>query len=182
MKTTQNPVRTTIFFGLICGLAFIPLSLYSGYFIPWPKAYWMILCLYVAAYGFFLTRLSQKSPLRIFPSLLLLFPAVFLTSSTAIFLLIALGIFSWIRSGICFQPLQVKRLFSEISLSLGGGALVAGLTPVSAVTWALGIWLFFLVQALYFVWFEKTGDKMAEVEIDLFEKARMGAEKILSNP
>jgi len=46
----------------------------------------------------------------------------------------------------------------------------------------LGIWLFFLVQALYFVWFEKTGDKMAEVGIDLFEKARMGAEKILSNP
>lgn len=98
------------------------------------------------------------------------------------FLLIALGIFSWIRSGICFQTLQVQRLCSEIILSLGGGGLVAGLTPVSAVTWALGIWLFFLVQALYFVWFEKIGDKMAEIEIDLFEKARMGAEKILSNP
>ncbi len=182
MKTTQNPVRTTIFFGLICGLSFIPLSLQLSYFIPWPKAYWIILCLYVTAYGFFLTRLSKKQPLRICPSLLFLFPSVFLTGSTAIFLLIALGIFSWIRSGICFQTLQVKRLFSEIILSLGGGVLVAGLTPVSAVTWALGIWLFFLVQALYFVWFEKTGDKMAEVEIDLFEKARMGAEKILSNP
>lgn len=82
----------------------------------------------------------------------------------------------------CFQTQQVKRLFSEIILSLGGGALVAGLTPVPAVTWALGIWLFFLVQALYFVWFEKTGEKMAEVKIDLFEKARMGAENILSNP
>jgi len=181
MKTTQNPVQTTIFFGLFCGLSFIPLSLYSSYFIPWPKAYWLILCLYVAAYGFFLTRLSKKSPLRIFSSLLLFFPAIFLTSSTAIFLLIALGIFSWIRSGICFQTQQVKRLCSEIVLSLGGGALIAGLTPVSAVPWALGIWLFFLVQPLYFVWFEKAGDKMAEIEIDLFEKARMGAEKILSN-
>jgi len=34
MKTTQNPVRTTIFFGLFFGLSFIPLSLYSRLFYP----------------------------------------------------------------------------------------------------------------------------------------------------
>ena len=182
MKTTQNPVRTTIFFGLFFGLSFIPLSLYTGYFIPWHKAYWTILSLYIVAYGFFLTRLSKKSPLRICPSLLLLFPAVFLAGSTTIFLLIALCIFSWVRSGICFQTLRVKKFCSEIVLSLGGGALVALFTPVSEISWTLGIWLFFLVQALYFVLFEKTGDKIAETEIDLFEKARMEAEKILSSP
>jgi len=182
MKTKQYPVRTTIFFGLVCGFSLIPLSLQLNNFIPWPKAYWTILCLYIVAYGFYLTHLSKKSPVRICPSLLILFPAVFLSSSSTIFLLIALGIFSWVRSGICFQTLRVKRFCSEIILSLGGGALVAGLTPVSAISWALGIWLFFLVQTLYFVWFEKTGDKMAEIEIDLFEKARMEAKKILSNP
>lgn len=181
MKTTQNPVRSTIFFGLFFGLSFIPLSLYSGYFIPWPKANWMILYLYIVAYGFFLSHLGKKSLLRICPSLMFLLTAVFLTSSTSIFLLIALGFFSWVRSGICFQTLRVKRLFAEIILSLGGWATVAILSPASAVSWALGIWLFFLIQALYFVWFETTGDKTAEVEIDLFEKARMGAEKILSS-
>jgi len=67
-------------------------------------------------------------------------------------------------------------------LSLGGGALVALFTPVSEISWALGIWLFFLIQALYFLLFEKTGDKIADTEIDLFEKARMEAEKILSSP
>jgi len=46
--------------------------------------------------------------------------------------------------------------------------------------WALGVWLFFLIQALYFVLFEYQSEPQIKIEVDPFEKAKMAAEKILS--
>jgi hypothetical protein len=181
MKSTPKPVRTTIWVGLIFGLSFVPLYFQLRYFFFWPKTIWLILSLYLLVYGFLMIRWSRKSVLRLFPPLLCLFSGIFLFHSIVPFLVIALGILSWIRSGICFQKPAGKRLGAEIILSLGGGVLVAGFAPGSMFTWASGIWLFFLIQALYFVFFEKIDKTPDEIRIDMFERAKSAAEKILSN-
>ena len=66
-------------------------------------------------------------------------------------------------------------------MGLATGLLVSGALPAVAITWALGIWLFFLIQALYFVFFDYRSDAQVEIEVDPFEKAKMAAQKILAN-
>ena len=70
---------------------------------------------------------------------------------------------------------------AELVISLGGGALVSFFVPGSGVTWALGIWMFFLIQTLYFVFFEASiSIAIEESAIDPFERSRRMAEEILS--
>lgn len=179
MKITQRPIRTTVFYGLICGFAFIPLSTGLCYIFPWSPAFSIIVWLYLAVYGFLMTRWGSKSPLSILFPLLILLISVFVVSSTSAFLLLSLGIFSWIRSGICFQQPLPRVFGAELLLTLGGAGLVAWFTPYSTFTWALGIWMFFLVQSLYFLIFE---DRSIEekVTVDPFEAALLQAEKVIS--
>jgi len=56
---------------------------------------------------------------------------------------------------------------------------VAYLDPRTAVTWALGIWLFFLIQSLYFMIIDTAFENRPEEPPDAFEQARMRAEGIL---
>ena len=179
MKRTKRPIRATVIFGLICSLSFIPLNLGLSYIVPWPKIFNLTIWIYLAGYGFLLTRWGGKDQTSIIFPLLLLFISVFVVPSNRAFLLLALGIFSWIRSGICFQKPLYRSLGAEIGLTLGGAALVTWFTPHSNPTWALGVLMFFLVQSLYFVIFENKGinDKFV---LDPFEKAKSAAEKILS--
>ena len=179
MKITQRPIRTTVFFGLICGLLFIPLSLGLCNIISWPMALNIILWSYLATYGFLLTRWAGKSVLSILFPLLLLFIIIFVVKSNSAFLLFALVIFSWIRSGICFQKPFSRVLPIELILTLGGAVLVAWFTPDSMFTRALGIWMFFLVQSLYFVFLDH-GSLKENASSDPFEEAMMQAEKTIS--
>ena len=57
---------------------------------------------------------------------------------------------------------------------------MAILTPLSVLSWALAVWLFFLVQALYFVLFEIDHSPQEDIDRDPFDQARTRAEKILS--
>ena len=66
------------------------------------------------------------------------------------FIILGLGIFSWIRSGSCFCGTPVRAVVAEVITVGGGAGLVALLGPGASVTWAISIWLFFLVQAVYF--------------------------------
>ena len=50
----------------------------------------------------------------------------------------------------------------------------------SPLWWALGIWLFFLVQTLFFVVGESGGIRPAGAGEDAFERARREAERILA--
>ena len=109
------------------------------------------------------------------------FLAVFLIESATTFLFTAIVLLSWIRSGICFKGNSpAKRLAVEMALGLGSGLLVGGAVPEVTLVWALGVWLFFLIQALYFVLLEYQSDGQTGIEVDPFEKAKMAAEKILS--
>ena len=181
MKILQRPIRTTIFFGLICGLSFIPLSLILNYFISWSSSTCLTLWVYIAGYSILLTRWSKKGPASIVFPLLLLFLTVFLVDSIPAFFLLALVVMSWIRSGICFKKPAGIRLLIELLICFFGGVLMVVFTPCSAFAWALGFWMFFLVQALYFVFFDSTAIKMDNKdETDPFERARKFAEDILS--
>lgn len=179
MKITQKPIRTTVFFGLICALLFMPLTLGLCAIISWPMAFGIILWSYLTSYGFLLTRWGGKSVLSILFPILLLLITLFVVKSNSVFLLFALVIFSWIRSGICFQNPFSRVLIIEFFLTLGGAALITCFIPDSMFTWALGIWMFFLVQSLYFV---ILGDRnlKEKVSADPFEEAMMQAEKIIS--
>ena len=181
MKISHRPIRTTIFFGMICGLSFIPLDLALNYLFSWSSAICLALWLYVSGYSFLLIRWSKKVFLSIAFPLLILFLIIFLVKSTTAFVLLALVVISWIRSGICLQKYVGIRLAVEMLLSFVGGVLVVAFTPGSESAWALCIWMFFLVQALYFVFIEYAGNIEEETaQMDPFEQANRQAETILS--
>ena len=113
--------------------------------------------------------------------LMLLFLAIFLVESTTSFFLLALVVIGWIRSGICFRKRAAIRLIAEVLLGFVGGILLTAISPGSAIAWALGVWMFFLVQTLYFIPFEDTDNLEEEtVEMDPFEQTSRQAETILS--
>jgi hypothetical protein len=181
MKSTTKPVRSTIVWGLIGGLGYIPLCWALNLMVFWPLGFQLSLWALLAGYAVLLSRWASRPLKSIGLPLLLLLLSAFLIKSATAFLFTALVMLSWIRSGICFnrKPL-VKRLGAEMGLGLGSGLLVSGAVPGVTVVWALGVWLFFLIQALYFVLFEYQSYPQTKIEVDPFEKAKMAAEKILS--
>lgn len=180
MKTISRPIRTTIILGLICGLSFMPLVVGLSHVIYWPKALNLTLWIYVAVYSILLTRWSSKNINQIIFPLLLILIALFWVDSISLFIMLVLGILSWIRSGICFPKSLGNKIVAEVLLGLGAGGIVISLTPASVLTWSLAIWMFFLVQALYFVIFETSFNAEDQIKRDPFEKAREQAENILS--
>jgi hypothetical protein len=181
MKSATKPIGSTIVWGLIGGLVYIPLCSALNLMVFWSLGFRLSLWILLAGYAFLLSRWALR-PLRSIslPLLLLLLSALLIESATA-FLISAFVILSWIRSGICFKrkPL-LKRLGAEAGLGLASGLLVYGAVPGVTPGWALGVWLFFLIQALYFVLFEYQSDPQTRIEADPFEKAKLAAEKILS--
>ena len=181
MKTPTRPIRSTIIWALVSGLLYIPLGSVLNRLLSWPLGFQLSLWALLAGYAVLLTRWASRPPKAIGLPLLLLFGSAFLIHSTTAFLYTALATLSWVRSAICFseRPLA-KRLVSELGLGVTTAMLmsgtVPGLTPVSA----LGLWLFFLTQALYFVLFDYQGDQPIKIEVDPFEKAKMAVENILS--
>ena len=182
MKSTAKPIRSTIIWGLIGGLLYIPLCVVLSRFMLWPVSFQLSLSVLLAGYGVLLSRWAPESLRSISLPLLLLFLAAFFIRSTSAFFFVSLVVLSWIRSGICFKEKPfLKRFGAEIGLGLATGLLVSGAVPAAAIAGALGIWLFFLIQALYFVLFDYRSEPEARIEVDPFEKAKMAARKILSS-
>ncbi|MBC2715400.1 MAG: hypothetical protein HF978_08835 [Desulfobacteraceae bacterium] len=179
MINAKQPVRTTIFYGLICGLIFLALGLFFERTVFWSAFFRLTIFSCLAAYSFILASWANKKRISVIFPLLFLFFFIFSQNSNSAFLLLCLGMLSWIRSGVCFQNAFSKSLGAEIIFSIGGGALVAYFSPYSTVTWALGIWMFFLVQSLYFIVMTDFVPDEEHVNVDAFEQARMRAEGIL---
>ena len=181
MKGLKHPIRNTIFYGLFCGLSFVPLSLIFNALISWSSAVGLTLWLFVSCYAVLLSRWSNTALISIVFPLLLLVPTIFLMDSMVLFFLLALIVIAWIRSGICWQKPGAIRLAVELLLCFLGAVLVHVLTPGSMFGWALGVWMFFLVQALYFVFLGPADDQQEEfIKIDAFERASGQAERILT--
>ena len=186
MKILQRPILTTILFGLICGISFFPLNLVWNHMLIRPNAICLTLWLFTAGYAVLLCRWSNQRLLSVSYPVLFLFLTVFLVQSIDAFYFLALAIISWIRSGLCYQEHGRRiRLVVELLICAAGGALVTVFTPGSTLAWALGIWLFFLLQALYFAVFDSKTPSLHdqyEQEVDPFEQASRRAEDILSAP
>ena len=181
MKAIKHPIRNTILYGMACGLSFVPLTLMLNAFIPWPQALSLALWLFLTGYALLLNFWSKKFQMSTAFPLLLLLPVIFLTNTMTLFFILALVVTSWIRSGICFQEHGISGLAVELLLICIGAVLVQAFTPGSLYAWALGIWMFFLVQSLYFVFLgriDQRREKPAETKV--FEHASRQAEKILS--
>ena len=181
MKAIKHPIRNTIFYGFACGLSFAPLSLMLDAFIPWSQAVCLVLWFFLTGYALLLNFWSPKFQMSTAFPLLLLLPVIYLTDAAALFFILALGVASWIRSGICFQKPGIVSLGVELLLSSLGAVLIQVFTPGSVFAWVLGIWMFFLIQSLYFIFFEHTDKRREETTgIDAFEQASRQAERILS--
>ncbi len=181
MKFKLKPVRSTIVWGLLSGLVYLPLNIITDLMVPWPLSFQLILWALLAGYGVMLSRWAGKPLTAIALPLLLLLSAAFLIRPATAFVFTSLGILSWMRSGLCFnQTPLAKRLAVEMMLGIGAGLPVSVAVPAVTLSGALGVWLFFLIQALYFVVFDYRGEPAARIEVDPFERARMAAEQILS--
>ena len=180
MKVFKHPIRHTIIYGLFCGLSFIPLSHLLNAIVPGSRAIGLTFWSFLAGYAFILNRWGKKfQTATVFP-LSLLLPVIFLTDAMVLFFILALIVTGWIRSGICYQKPGVIGIAVELLLFFSGGALVFAFTPGSVHAWAFGVWMFFLVQALYFVFFEPDVSRHVSAGMDSFEKASRQAETILS--
>ena len=183
MKGIKHPIRNTIFYGLVCGLSFAPLSLFLNAFIMWPGAVGLTLLLFIVGYAFLLSHWGNKGfRSTVFP-LLILFITLFVSDSMVLFFILALIIISWIRSGIYYPKTGVRGLAVELVLCTSGAVLVQIFTPGSVFAWALGVWMFFLIQTLYFVVFAPAEKQQEDSSrLDAFELASRQAERILSDP
>ena len=182
MTALARPIRSTIVWGFIGGLIYIPLCTGLSLLVLWPVSLQLTLWSLLAGYGVFLTRWSSARLRSMGLPFLLLFIAAIFIQSTPVFLFSAFAVLSWIRSGICFRKKPfVKRLFAEIGLGSAAALLAVGAVPGLSPACALGVLMFFLIQALYFVLLEQELAPELKIEVDSFEKAKMAAENILDS-
>ena len=86
MKAIKHPIRNTIFYGLFCGLSFVPLSLTLNAFISWSSAVGLTLWLFISGYAVLLNLWGNKIQISTVFPLLLLLTAIFLIDSVFLFL------------------------------------------------------------------------------------------------
>jgi len=176
----NRPIRTTVVFGLLSALLIFPvvglLADHGGGGLGFKLALWLDLALY----SVLLVRWSNSRLLPVlFPMGILLAAAMWPWSRSGFFLL-GLGVLSWIRSGICFTAPPLRLLTAETIAMAGGAGLVALLAPGSALTWALALWLFFLVQTVYFYIMPGPAEGPIQPQTrDPFDAALQESEKIL---
>jgi hypothetical protein len=175
----NKPIRTTLIFGFLSAVCFIPLSSIPHYW-HWQITYKLSILITLALYSVLLCRWSRTPLVTIlFP--LLLFLGVALWSHTHFgFLLLTLAVFSWIRSGICFKNVSIRALIAEILTMAGGTVFLLFWWPATSISQPLAIWLFFLVQSLYFYIIPGVaGHDRFSVSSDLFEQACRDMERLL---
>ncbi|MGD8291347.1 MAG: hypothetical protein PVF37_06565 [Desulfobacterales bacterium] len=182
MSVKPHPIRTTLIFGLICAMAFIPVNLMLSFALKGQGSHYLTLWLYTAIYALIVSRWAKNSVFSICYPLLLLLVMAFQTDSVTTFYLLSLTITSWIRNGICFRDSSGKQILVEALLCGFGGILVIVYTPESGLAWMSSIWMFFLIQALYFLIFENRAIVPEDLnDSDPFEWASGQAETILSD-
>lgn len=179
----NKPVRTTLILAFLSGFVIYP-ALGSA-LIPilgWPMAPKLVLWALMAVYAFFLARWGKAKTLSIlFPLALLLGAALWPHVYMGYFFLL-LGGLSWIRSGICFQDRPLRAVLAEVITIVGGISMLVLWRPGNLLEWGLIIWLFGLVQCLYFyIIAYGFGDRAEKAVLDPFEQARKELERVLSH-
>ncbi len=178
----MKPFRTTLVFGVLCAGATFIMHIATGGFYYRALSLSLLVWAMTAGYGLLFCRWAGKNPISIFFPLLAFLLLVFTLPCRPAFWIMCLAVFGWIRSGVCFPGSLFKTFAAELLLTLGGGALIALLSPRTPLSWALGVWMFFLIQSLYFVFFQPAEAPAAsEIAADPFDQARAEAEKIIAS-
>ncbi len=179
MNNIQRPVRSTILFGLFCSIGFLPAMAALPLWIPRQLAFLVLGWCCLGIYSLMLCRWGGKSVNVILFPLLMTAAVIFLGNWITAYPIL-LATFCWIRSGICMQQTPFKGFIKELSIGFGGGLLLYHLDPHSLFGRSLSIWLFFLLQSLYFLF--PIGARSLEKpapQPDPFEQSRQQAEQIL---
>ena len=171
MNRNFSPITASIIFAAAAGLllaAVVSLPLRPAARITAANA---AIFLFLAAYSVFLARSSGCSLRALFAPLFMLSAVLAAAGSVTAFVVPAAAGLSWVRSGICFPGSMARRLCTEALTCPAGLAMSWLLQPPGIYGWALGIWMFGIIQALYFYMVdvdpaclpEKMGrDKMAQ--------------------
>jgi len=173
-------VKATILFALAASLSLLPairgLELLMTLNLATRLAVWSTF----ASYAFLLTRLGRVTWHEVFFPAALLLGAALWPGTRSSFLVLALALLSWARSGICFTGTPLRSLAAELVCAGGGAALVACLAGGMSMGWPPGIFLFFLVQSLYFFFLpQDSRNRRFRATEDRFERACREAERRL---
>ena len=176
----NRAVRTTVVYALASGFLVVPLAMVLSRYLFWPGALKLVLWADLAVYGVLMARWARVRLLSVFFPLLILLGAALWPGTQSGFFILALGVFTWMRSGVCFKGALVRSLVAEVVTTLGGAGLLLLIGSHSYGAWALGICLFFLVQSLYFFMVPSDTNRQHQpVPADPFEQAVEDAKKIL---
>jgi len=183
----MKPIRTTLIFGIISCLAIIPLSFVSNLHWQGAVTFKLFFLLNLILYSVFLCRWSNTRLISVFFPLLLVTGVALWPNSSTGFILAALAVLSWIRSGICFKHVPLRAFIAEVLTITGGAGYYILWRPDSPVTLALALWLFFLVQTLYFFIvpivplprIRETANAAGGGSVDAFEQASQDMKRVL---
>jgi hypothetical protein len=156
MKTC-SPITATLVFGVAAALTAGAALCLPPILVARSTILNAVLFFCLAAYAALLARLSA-TPIRALAAPLLMLCAVLpAAASVGGFAVPAAAGLAWIRSSICFAGPAVRRAGAEALAAGAGLALCAALRPSGVAGWVLGLWMFFLIQALYFVVIDPAG-------------------------
>jgi hypothetical protein len=151
MKTKLSPAAATVIFAAAAAALLAAVTILPLRPIPRLTATNAAIFLCLAAYSAFLARSSGRSLRALFAPLFMLAAVMAVAGSGTGFVVPAAVGLSWIRSGICFPGSMPQRVCAEAVTGPAGLALAWLLQPPGPYGWALSIWMFGLIQALYFV-------------------------------
>jgi len=151
MKPKISPLAASVIFAAAAAVLVAAATILPLRPIPRTTALDAALFLCLAAYSAFLARSSGRSLRTLFAPLFMLAAVMAVAGSVAGFVVPAAAGLSWIRSGICFTGSMPRRVCAEAIACAAGLALVWWLQPPGPYGWALSMWMFGLIQALYFV-------------------------------
>jgi len=176
----SRSARTTIVFALISGTLMLPAVELLRLFWTWSTAVKMVLWIDLAVYAVLMARWSKTAPGLLAMPLAIVLGAALWPQSYWGFFTLALGVFVWIRSGVCFNSLPLRAILAEAVTVIGGVLLLALFGGQGTTAMALKLCLFLLVQSLYFfiVPSDTTASKRGAVQ-DPFEQAVKGLTRVI---
>jgi len=151
MNLKISPVAASVIFAAAAAMLVAAVTILPLRPIPRTTALNAAIFLCLAAYSAFLARSSGRSLRALFAPLLMLSAVLAAAGSVSGFVVPAAAGLSWIRSGICFPGSLPRRVCAEAITCVAGLALVRLLQPPGPYGLPLSIWMFGLIQALYFV-------------------------------
>lgn len=176
----NRPVRSTVVFGGASALCALSLSLFQVPWV-WPMLFQLFLAANLLIYSTLLCRWSRTGVSVLFFPALFAALAVIWPNGHLPFLAVILAMLSWIRSDICYQDARFRALLTEGMMLIGGVGFLLFRRPDSIFALPLSVWLFFLVQSLYFYLVEDDVQSTDCKTADPFELSSREMERLLEN-